>query len=82
MNKNTRNEKKTEYSTYIYKKDTNKFYKIKSPPIKVYKAGISKSQDGNIILAGGTIQYSKYSDKIQIYRYNINKQGGNYDNRK
>lgn len=64
-----KNQYTAKYSTYIYDKEKNIFYEVKSPPIPVYNAGIAKLQNGDILLAGGKVNYYTISNKIQIFRY-------------
>ena len=57
------------YSAYIYDRKENKFYEVPAPPYPVYKAGIVKLKNGDILVAGGLIKYNQFSNKIQIFKY-------------
>jgi hypothetical protein len=57
-----------DYSTYIFSRDKNIFYKIKNPPIKIDNNAASiMLKNGDILIAGG--RNDKYGKKIQIYKY-------------
>lgn len=64
-----KNRKTSKYSAYIYSRSENKFYEVQPPPLPVYRAGIVRLKNGDILLAGGTVNYKTISNKIQIFRY-------------
>jgi len=64
-----KNRKTAKYSAYIYDRKNNIFYEIPAPPYPVYDAGIVKLKNGDILLAGGKVNYHTISNKIQIFKY-------------